>query len=280
MDKLGFVLTLFVAVVSGCAILDDSEKTIERIEPGPQAVKVPSEPTPKPEEMKAPAPVKVPTVLPRAITQDDIRRLQSRLREVGFDPGPVDGIAGPKTKAALRRFESACSQVEGLVDPNVAPVELSSGQSPGRAETLALQRQLLAAGFNSGPADGVFGNRTKTVLTHVQNGCPSISEFADLLDHPATVVSSASQAGTEPQESSSPNPAQSLSTETEPHTVAIAMQPREEVRFLQVRLRDAGFDPGPTDGVMGPKTKLALEQYQARQVRSIGTISAKNTGQY
>ena len=280
MDKLGLVLTLFVAVVSGCAILDDSEKTIERIEPGPQAVKVPSEPTPKPEEMKAPAPVKVPTVLPRAITQDDIRRLQLSLREVGFDPGPLDGNAGAKTKEALRRFESACSQVEGLVDPNVAPFELGSGQLRGRAGTLALQRQLLAAGFNPGPADGILGNRTKTVLTHVQNDCPSISEFADLLDHPVAVVSRAAVAGTDPQEASSPNPAQSLSAETKPHTVAIAIQPREEVRQLQERLRDAGFDPGPTDGVMGPKTKLALEQYQARQVRSIGTISAKNTGHY
>jgi peptidoglycan hydrolase-like protein with peptidoglycan-binding domain len=40
---------------------------------------------------------------------------------------------------------------------------------------------------------------------------------------------------------------------------------REEVRILQLRLRDAGFDPGPFDGVMGPKTKFALEQFEASQ---------------
>ena len=40
---------------------------------------------------------------------------------------------------------------------------------------------------------------------------------------------------------------------------------REEVRILQLRLRDAGFDPGPFDGMMGPKTKAALEKYEASQ---------------
>ncbi|MGH7795309.1 MAG: peptidoglycan-binding domain-containing protein [Candidatus Binatia bacterium] len=39
----------------------------------------------------------------------------------------------------------------------------------------------------------------------------------------------------------------------------------EDIRILQLRLRDAGFDPGPFDGVMGPKTRLALERYEASQ---------------
>ena len=40
---------------------------------------------------------------------------------------------------------------------------------------------------------------------------------------------------------------------------------QEDIRILQLRLRDAGFDPGPFDGVMGPKTRSALERYEANQ---------------
>jgi peptidoglycan hydrolase-like protein with peptidoglycan-binding domain len=48
-------------------------------------------------------------------------------------------------------------------------------------------------------------------------------------------------------------------------------------------LRDAGFDPGPFDGVMGPKTKRALERYEESQ--RAGKIKASLTstsirGQY
>jgi hypothetical protein len=37
------------------------------------------------------------------------------------------------------------------------------------------------------------------------------------------------------------------------------------VREAQIALRDAGFDPGGIDGVMGPKTGAALREFQASQ---------------
>jgi peptidoglycan hydrolase-like protein with peptidoglycan-binding domain len=37
---------------------------------------------------------------------------------------------------------------------------------------------------------------------------------------------------------------------------------REEIRLLQTQLKAAGFDPGPVDGMLGPKTKSALQQHR------------------
>lgn len=35
----------------------------------------------------------------------DVRAVQARLRELGFDPGPIDGIQGPRTEAAIVAFK-------------------------------------------------------------------------------------------------------------------------------------------------------------------------------
>ena len=55
------------------------------------------------------------------------RTVQEALVEKGFDPGPVDGILGPKTKAALMKFqESAGLTANGEVDDATKSGLLSS----------------------------------------------------------------------------------------------------------------------------------------------------------
>ncbi len=47
-----------------------------------------------------------------------VRGYQARLAELGFDPGPIDGICGPKTIAAVRAFQAARGLVvDGIVGP-------------------------------------------------------------------------------------------------------------------------------------------------------------------
>jgi hypothetical protein len=47
-----------------------------------------------------------------------VRDIQARLRDLGFDPGPIDGIRGPKTIAAVKAFQlSRGLAVDGIVGP-------------------------------------------------------------------------------------------------------------------------------------------------------------------
>jgi peptidoglycan hydrolase-like protein with peptidoglycan-binding domain len=43
---------------------------------------------------------------------EKIKQVQQKLKDQGHDAGPVDGIMGPKTQAALKEFQSA----KGLKD--------------------------------------------------------------------------------------------------------------------------------------------------------------------
>jgi hypothetical protein len=41
---------------------------------------------------------------PRPLSRDEIKELQGKLGAAGFTAGPIDGVVGPQTEAALRRY--------------------------------------------------------------------------------------------------------------------------------------------------------------------------------
>ena len=63
-------------------------------EPLPAAVAPPEQP---PASRPAPAPSP-------PLARDEVKEVQSRLTALGFPAGPPDGVAGPQTQAALRRY--------------------------------------------------------------------------------------------------------------------------------------------------------------------------------
>jgi len=59
-------------------------------------------------------------VSPRSAPQPDlaIRQVQGILHEQGYNPGPIDGLMGQKTRAALRQFQLDHQLAEtGQIDP-------------------------------------------------------------------------------------------------------------------------------------------------------------------
>ena len=59
----------------------------------------------------APPPLDAEAVLSRLevndLTASDIQAVQARLKKNGFDPGPIDGIAGKRTLAALNAYRAS-----------------------------------------------------------------------------------------------------------------------------------------------------------------------------
>jgi peptidoglycan hydrolase-like protein with peptidoglycan-binding domain len=51
------------------------------------------------------------------LNQDQIRRVQDALYRKGISPGPIDGVLGPLTKAAVRKFQDRYA-IEGNGDLN------------------------------------------------------------------------------------------------------------------------------------------------------------------
>jgi g-D-glutamyl-meso-diaminopimelate peptidase len=65
-------------------------------------------------------------MLRRGDSGEDVKSLQKRLLGKGINPGPVDGVFGPKTEEAVKRFQER----EGLDTDGIAgPMTLAALES-------------------------------------------------------------------------------------------------------------------------------------------------------
>ncbi len=51
------------------------------------------------------------------LDQEAIKKVQDALKSKGFDPGPIDGVVGPRTREAVRRFQDSYGiKADGQID--------------------------------------------------------------------------------------------------------------------------------------------------------------------
>jgi peptidoglycan hydrolase-like protein with peptidoglycan-binding domain len=125
-----------------------------------------------------------------------VRVLQRRLRALGHRPGPVDGLYGPLTEAAVERLQRDSGlSVDGIVGPRTRRVVNAEtpplapgagyGQPGGSPRVRDVQRRLRALGQRPGPVDGRYGPRTRAAIERFQDsaGQPSSGVLS-----PATAV--------------------------------------------------------------------------------------------
>ena len=109
-----------------------------------------------------------------------VRAVQRTLRSLGWQPGPVDGLYGPRTQAAVTRFQAASGlTADGVVGPGTRqalnnarrePLRRGAGfaQPGGSPQVRDLQVALRRQGHRPGPVDGLFGPRTEAAVERLQ----------------------------------------------------------------------------------------------------------------
>jgi peptidoglycan hydrolase-like protein with peptidoglycan-binding domain len=210
-------------------------------------------------------------------SKQEIKLIQAQLKASGFDPGPVDGALGAKTISALRRLQSGCANLKDLFENPTSGIsqqaqatnQIAADKFSSVDEIRLIQVRLKDAGFDVGPVDGVMGSKTKAALLRFQSGCTTVKEWSATLENqvqtsdrtPSPMPASEKQLQPTPSKAS---PAiESVRDEAGKMNAAADKSPsREEIRLLQSQLKAAGFDPGPFDGMLGPKTNSALQQYR------------------
>jgi Putative peptidoglycan binding domain len=83
------------------------------VPPPPPVAEAKPAPTPAPAATVTPAAAAPPAVAvaapSRPLSKEEIKELQGKLGAAGFTAGPIDGVVGPQTQAALRRYAQSRS---------------------------------------------------------------------------------------------------------------------------------------------------------------------------
>jgi peptidoglycan hydrolase-like protein with peptidoglycan-binding domain/DNA invertase Pin-like site-specific DNA recombinase len=111
---------------------------------------------------------------------DRVRTLQRALRSLGWHPGDVDGLFGPRTQGAVIRLQQATGLVaDGVVGRQTRQAIRAArqhvlrrgagyAQAGGATRVRRLQRELRRRGLRPGPVDGRFGPRTEAAVARLQ----------------------------------------------------------------------------------------------------------------
>lgn len=101
-----------------------------------------------------------------------IRGIQEELSSNGYDPGPADGLLGPQTRAAIRKYQrDAGLAVDGVASKELLDhLKFAQPRITARPDpepdplVLQVQTRLQALGYHRGELDGRMGAATREAI--------------------------------------------------------------------------------------------------------------------
>ncbi len=227
----------------------------------------------------SPKPTATPfTSLKLGSTGSDVRNVQTKLKQLGFLKGTVDGDFGKATEEAVKKFQKQYGlEVDGKVGANTlaklqtarATAKPAVTATPKKTATpkpnynsntylrngdessqvRSMQNRLIELGYLVGKATARFDNATESAVIAFQRRNTS---YADGVAGPETLKALYSSSASK---TSSPSGIVGLSLrEGSKETAA--------VRLMQQRLKTLGFYRGSVDGSFGSGTTDAVKSFQ------------------
>ena len=147
--------------------------------------------------------------------------------------------------------------VSALALVSLAEVQAFDGDA-SRQTILVMQRCLTSLGYDTGGVTGTWNTLTETMAYHYASS-KGLNPYTDgyrvgqllILDCATRAVQLNDQA--------------MLADISQLGSYAGPVAPGESLASMQRCLRDMGFDPGPIDGIKGPRTEAALSRWAARR---------------
>jgi peptidoglycan hydrolase-like protein with peptidoglycan-binding domain len=170
---------------------------------------------------------------------------------------PMTSAGAQTSLPASAKLPAVTTDLPPLQEIQEAPAQLVT----------AIQRELAARGYGSGPVDGKLRDETRNAIASFEkdNGLPVTGAPSDeLLRRILLGEAAGANTGAVPTGASG-------GAGLKPSSIV-----KEDSTLKQVQqiLADLGYAPGPVDGAMGSETQRALSAFQRdRKIASTGTVT-------
>jgi len=192
-----------------------------------------------------------------------LRNVQVALGQLGYSVGTPDGVIGPKSRAAIRAFQ---------VDAGLP----TSGE-PSLALYDKLQEAIAKRSAQAQPAQPAAPTVSTAMITEAQT---ELRRRGYSITAITGTTSAETIAAVREYQADARLPVTGTISEDLLRQLRTAQADsdaiyREQVKQVQAALNGAGYNAGPPDGALGPKSRAAIARYQAdNALPATGSIDA------